>query len=109
MPSTRADVPHLAWPIQITSTGREVVVEQDTLEEVAQHAEAACRVLRGSLDHDPEVGTSDQAHRKRGIDTARLAAEITATDGRDSTRAVIDQRMDAMEAIVTARISREGA
>lgn len=107
MPSTRADVPQLAVPLVITDTGREAVVEQGTDEERAQHVEVACRVLRGTFDHDPAFGTSDQTFRQGGIDAARLAAELAECDPRPDTLRVIDQELDQAAALVSVRVSQE--
>ena len=109
MPSTRADIPDLAIPLRFTAAGQEVVVGQDSDEEVAQSVTVAARVLRGSMDHDPGLGTSDQTFREGGPEIDRLRGELQAsTDGRADAH--VDSRMDDAQAIVEIRARRaEGA
>lgn len=106
MPSTHADVPQLAIPFRLTATGREQLVEQGTLEELAQHAVVAGRIIPGTLDADPTFGTTDQTFREGGIDLDRLAAELAACDPRPGLE--LDQVLDAAAAAVNVRI-REGS
>jgi hypothetical protein len=105
MPSTRAEVPDLAIPLRFTAAGQEVVVEQGSDEELLQSVTVAARVMRGSMDHDPELGTSDQTFREGGPETERLRAELQASTDRRAD-AQIDSTMDDAQAIVTIRAQR---
>lgn len=104
MPSTRADTPELALPLRFAG-GREVLVEQGSSEELVQSVTVAARVLRGAMDHDPELGSSDQTFREGGVDTERLRAELRDSTDRRAD-AVVEQQLDAATAVVTARVRR---
>lgn len=103
MPTTFAEIPHLAIPFDITPDGREHLVEQGTVEEMRQHAETAARIQRGTLDADPAFGTSDQTFREGGVDAGRLAAELVECDPRPGLD--IDQALDAATTEVVVRVT----
>lgn len=54
------EVPHLRVPL-VVAGGRFATVEQDSVDEVAQCAEAVVRTPMGRRDLEPEFGIPDQA------------------------------------------------
>lgn len=49
-------VPHLAFPFRLSGDGTVAVVEQDTLDEVAQNVEVIVRTRTGTRIEIPEFG-----------------------------------------------------
>src|SRR5213595_348582 len=83
-----ADVPHLAWPFRFASR-RLVQVEQDSIEDVQQSVHAYLATQRGTRPLNPEFGVEDPTFGP-GVDAARLAADIEASeDGRAAVTVTI--------------------
>lgn len=59
-----------------------VMIEQDTIDEVAQCVYVILATEYGSRIEDPEFGIRDQAHRKGGADEGQLRAAIETYEER---------------------------
>lgn len=83
-----ADVPHLAWPFRFGAR-KLVQVEQDSIEDLQQSVHAYLATPRGERPLNPEFGIEDPTFGP-GVDSARLAADIEASeDGRAAVTVTI--------------------
>lgn len=80
--TTTATVPHLAFPFRFEN-GSAAVVEQDTVEDVAQCVELIVRTTYGSRIELPEFGVTDQTFRTT-VDRHALLAQIERWEPRAS-------------------------
>lgn len=68
-------VPRLRFPLRFTN-GRTELVEQDSIEEIAQCVEIILRTPRGQRLDLPDFGIPDQAFRENGADLVALRSAI---------------------------------
>lgn len=77
-------IPHLKWPIRFTSRGADVV-EQDSMDDIAQCLLAILRTPQG-LRHDlPDFGIPDLLFREGGVDIAGIQEAIEEWEPRALT------------------------
>ena len=62
-------------PFQVLGTSI-ALIEQDTIEEIAQCVYTVLATELGSRDEEPEFGVTDQAHRKLGADFNEIEQAI---------------------------------
>lgn len=62
-----AEAPHFRLPFRVVGRGARVV-EQDSLEEIAQCVYAVLATEPGSREEEPDFGLDDQAFRMGGAD-----------------------------------------
>lgn len=86
----KAAVPHLAYPFRVDADGSVAVVEQDTLDEVAQHAQVVLLTRRGQRPVVPEFGIPDPLFEEAPLDLADVEAAISRYDPRG--RVVVEDR-----------------
>lgn len=72
-----ATIPHYRLPLQLAANGDFVVVEEDSEEEVAQHARAVLATPLGHRELRPTLGLSDTTHQLaiEGVSAAKKAIE----------------------------------
>lgn len=77
----KVDVPKLKFPFAMQGS-KAALVEQDSIEELAQCAYAIFATEQGSRIEEPEFGIPDQAHRKGGVDEDELLAALAEWEPR---------------------------
>lgn len=71
-----AAVPHLAYPFEITSSGRARLVEQDSIDEITQNVYGILATHLGEWIDDPSFGLAEQIHRKGGASLDEIRAAV---------------------------------
>lgn len=94
------ELPHLAWPLRLDTTGALMEVEQDTLDDVRQCVRALLHTPRGSRPLAPDIGTEDLTF----VSAAEL--EDVALDALAAT--LMEQEDRAIVAITAEPIGETG-
>ena len=77
MRKSSVTTPKLAFPFELSSTGRFAkVVEQDSDEEILNCVEVLLLTHVGTREEVPDYGIADYAFRQGGVDIAALRAAI---------------------------------
>lgn len=80
------DVPHLAFPFRVTVRGKAALVEQDSIDEIAQNVEIIVRTRRGERLEIPEFGVSPLLFRVlSSSDMTLLESQIREWEPRADT------------------------
>lgn len=79
--STRIDTPHFNLPFRLGAQGADVV-EQDTLEDVANCVTAIVSTHIGWRDEVPDFGIPDLSMRKQPIGTSEINSMIASQEPR---------------------------
>jgi phage baseplate assembly protein W len=99
----RVQIPHLALPLRY-ARGRDVVNEQDSIDDVADCVEAALRTRPGQRAEHPEFGTPDLVFAQQPLDLDDVVAHIAAYEPRVHILAeTAPDRLD--EAIARTRLT----
>lgn len=96
-----AVVPKLKVPIQMGSTGL-AVVEQDSVDEVAQCAYAVIATPRGSRIEEPEFGVEEAVFDQLPIDTEEWVAAVEEWEPR--AEAETAQEIEEMTAAIRVEV-----
>ncbi len=75
------DTPKFRFPFNI-SNNRAEIVEQDSIDEIAQCVYAVLATEEGSRVEEPEFGIEDQAHKKNGADISSIREAISTWEPR---------------------------
>lgn len=70
------NTPQLKFPMQMTASGRVMLVEQDSFEDRVQNAIICLRYERGQRTAIPEFGLPDQAMRQGGADLSEIVSAV---------------------------------
>lgn len=98
-----ADVPHFALPFRYEQ-GRPVVVEQDSVDDVAACVEAVLRTRPGEREESPDFGSPDLAFRQRPLDLDEVVGAVSRWEPRARLLAQEDpERLD--EAVARVQIT----
>lgn len=103
--TTHAKVPHLALPFRVERNGKVAVLEQDTLDEIAQSVLVLLLTHRGQRLEVPDYGIQDLVFDS-DIDYSAITAAIFEWEPRAS--AIIDDDispLDDMIRTIRARVS----
>lgn len=98
------DVPHFKVPFQL-SQGRVVVVEQDTLDEVAQCVAAVLACPEGARLENPDFGTPEYLLTEAPIDVDELVNAVNEHEPRAGV--IIEEAPETWDGLVrrvTARV-----
>ena len=87
------DPPKIKMPFKIVGTGI-ALIEQDTIEEIAQCVYTVLATEIGSRDEEPEFGITDQAHRKLGADFAEMEQAIDEWEPRATVNGFDEEWID---------------
>lgn len=72
------DVPHWAWPVTLDSSGHPALVEQDSVDHLADQIAVALSTRAGQgTPLRPSWGTAGLDFRQQPLDLADLADEVT--------------------------------
>lgn len=99
----RPVTPHLAVPFQIVGP-RARVVEQDSVDEIAQCVYAVLGTERGSRLEEPDFGVTDPAFRQGGMDLGEARVALGAWEPRADVE--IEQDIDELIARVRVEVRR---
>lgn len=77
-----ADVPHFAFPFAFASSGRALVVEQDSPDDVAACVAAICSYRVGDRADAPDFGIEPQDFRTDGANALEIRTGIAAWEDR---------------------------
>lgn len=103
--------PHLAYPFTILASGA-VVLQQDTVEEVASCIGAISACLIGERDDNPLFGIPDPLFAIAPIDVAALDAALISQEPR-ARLAITDgaggSGLDPSQRIITINVGATGA
>lgn len=75
-------VPHIAHPFTITASGRARLVEQDSIDEIAQNVYGILATRLGEWIDEPSFGLPEQIHRKGGADLDEIRAAVAEWEPR---------------------------
>jgi phage baseplate assembly protein W len=104
--TTRADIPHLKFPLQVAH-GNLAVVEQDTPEDIAQCVTTILRTPLGLSDSIPDLGLTDQAFYEGGADVQEIQQQLAAHERRTDVLITEDpSKLDQALSIVGVRLTR---
>lgn len=87
-------IPHIDQPPRFEG-GRLVVVEQDSVEEVANAVENVLRFTPGDRTDVPEFGTPDQTFKQGGADPDEIDRAISQWEPRADT--FVDEALDPID------------
>lgn len=98
-------IPRIALPYRIVA-GSPVVVEQDTLDDIAGCVETILRFPKGSRLELPDFGLPDQTFRERGVDVDAVRSTLERWEPRAGVLVEQDdQALAEMVAAVTVSVS----
>lgn len=99
------DIPHLAYPFTITADGA-VVVQQDSVEEVAACVAAICSFVEGEREDNPTFGIPSPLFAGVPIDTTSIRAALQVLEPRAALDIVESgDPFDASDRTITIEVS----
>lgn len=103
----RPQIPHFSIPFRYRN-GKPVVVEQDSIDDIANCVEAALRTPLGARDEYPEYGVPEMVFRQQPINTSDIVRRLDDMEPRASILAEeAPDRLDASIARVRMTLRRE--
>jgi phage baseplate assembly protein W len=92
-----ADFPHLALPFSYVN-GIPQVVEQGTIEDIANCVEVALRTHVGERKELPDFGTADLTFQQQPVSLSALLTQIELHEPR--VIALLEQAPDALDSLI---------
>lgn len=103
------DVPHFDLPFRWDSTGHVAVVEQDSVDDVANCVEAVVRTRVGERDEHPNFGSPERLFGELPVTTEELRAAIERWEPRAGLLIeAAPDRLDDLLTRVRIRVRTEG-
>lgn len=105
----RVDTPKFKVPFRLSPTGEQAtVIEQDSVDEVAQCVEAVLRTYEGSRLEEPEFGIPDLTFSQGKLDLTGIERAIAEWEARASTD-LTEEEIEAMirRVVVNVNVRKE--
>lgn len=102
-----AEIKHLRFPLEIDGNGNLSVVEQNSVEDIAQCVTAILRTPLGLSDAIPELGLTYQPFYEGGADVQEIQQQLAQHEQRTDVLVSEDpDRLDEALSLVRVQLSR---